>query len=190
MNVAALRFGAVGRRTAGTVPDCQFFASGGYWCVYLRSVLSSRGSIAESSREVPPIRMGNLSQIVPHFGVAAGGERTRGGITVVMPPLVGSRSYGDRWWRWGESNPRPETSAADILQAKSRFWFRRRGGPRPPPLSPSGLVLAFAQPAVGEGAPRHCDACSDPIGVRTGQTWSLVRRPERIRCCQLWRCPF
>ncbi len=74
------------------------------------------------------------------------------------------------WWRWRESNPRPEGSAHG--SSTSVVGRCSRPGPHDRPRGCPGPAAALSHGArPSRAAPRLCRARPTPVGGRSGRTW-------------------
>lgn len=83
-------------------------------------------------------------------------------------------------WRWGESNPRPERSTEDILQAYPVIFRLLRRAPAPFSLAACQIIF---RGRIQRSEPRHPGLLtpgSAPSGSRSGQTRYLIKQRKRV----------
>ena len=89
------------------------------------------------------------------------------------------------WWRWGESNPRPEQSTEDILQAYMVLCTFPMAGT----ITVQRVVsdcLKRAYPTISFAASRSFVARSVPTRKRSGGASLLVRQREQAEACHFF----
>ncbi len=83
-------------------------------------------------------------------------------------PDRGSNSL--RWWRRGESNPRPKAIHREPLHAYPVYWCRPLGSHGQDPQAPSGEVFVRRLTGVSGSLARNASPCP-PLRARSGRTW-------------------
>jgi len=135
---------------------------------------SSQFSIFGSNRRSCPASPNGLRRGSLPLGAAARPSQAGFALSMACQGEVFQTASGlknEDWWRWGESNPRPNRSHRN-------FYVRSRGlRDSPPPLPPDGatsvarILLVLAPPP---GSPDLAPACCRRLYPLTGirvETW-------------------